>query len=134
MKKQLTVSLAVLAIAFIATIGTVLALDRGRGSDDAQPDYSIALGAPVTRIVEVSIARGELAGGIIRSRQNDVLLLKITSDQDEQFHVDGYHAFATLKRNRRVNLEVWTATPGQFPIYLDKQKKLIGHLEVTPAP
>ena len=86
------------------------------------------------RIVKIAIKDGQLVGGPLRAVQNDVLVLQIESDEAEDFHIEGYHAFAKLSPGRTVALEVWTATVGQFPILLDKSKRHVGDLEVVSKP
>jgi len=91
-------------------------------------------GAVVARTVEISIRDGHLLGGPLRTHQNDLLILKIKSDEEEELHIEGYHAFTKLYPGRTVTLEVWTATAGNFSILLDRSKRHIGDLEVVSNP
>jgi hypothetical protein len=124
-------------MAFVSTLAVTLWLFATDGigqvaSGPAVRDQSHS--AAEARIVEISIRDGKLLGGPLRSVENDVLVLKIKSDEEEQLHIEGYHAFTKLSPGRTVTLEVWTATVGNFPILLDKSKRHVGNLEVVSKP
>jgi hypothetical protein len=96
------------------------------------PQTSASLSHESTKVVAVTIRGRQLAGArTLTAEQGDWLLLRIKSDEYCQFHVDGYHAFATLVPNEETELLIWTATPGVFPILLDDTKQTIGELIVS---
>jgi hypothetical protein len=119
-------------LAALVTIGVgVYALARpGADSPAAGP----ADRPRPTRVLSITI-QGEriLSGEEIKAEQDDQLLLRIRSDRNHQFHVEGYHAFVNLVSGREVELLIWTATPGVFPILLEDTKQVVGELVVSAA-
>jgi hypothetical protein len=93
---------------------------------------SATLSHEPTKVLAIMIQDRQLVGArTITAEQDDRLLLRIKSDEAGQFHVDGYHAFATLVPNEEIELLIWTATPGVFSIILDNTKQTIGELVVS---
>jgi hypothetical protein len=116
----------------LATIGVgVYALAHG-GRDSVPPGQSSD--QRPTRVLRVTIESQRIVGEReIKAEQNDQLLLRIRSDRNHQFHVEGYHAFANLVSGREVELLIWTATMGVFPILLEDTKQVVGELVVSAA-
>jgi hypothetical protein len=87
-----------------------------------------------TRVLRVTIQDQRIVSGSeIKAEQNDQLLLRIRSDREHQFHVEGYHAFANLVSGSEIELLIWTATPGVFPILLEDTKQVVAELVVSAA-
>lgn len=57
--------------------------------------------------------------------------LRIQSDQEEDFHLEGYHAFSPLKTDRVMILEFEALTVGSFPFYLDRSHTYLGSFEIV---
>jgi hypothetical protein len=121
----------------LLAVAAVLALSLLAQMRDASPRQTgslLDLESP-NRVLSVTIQDNQLVGGrTIQAQQDDRLLLKIRSNNSNQFHVEGYHAFASLQPGREVDLQIWTATAGVFPIRLDDTKQVIGELVVTSRP
>jgi hypothetical protein len=96
------------------------------------PQANVSNSHEPTKVIAVMIRDRQLVGTrTITAEQDDRLLLRISSNEHSQFHVDGYHAFATLVPNEEFELLIWTATPGVFSILLDDTKQTIGELVVN---
>jgi hypothetical protein len=59
--------------------------------------------------------------------------LRIQTDEDEEFHLEGYHAFTKLKSDRVMLLDFEALTEGRFSMYLDRSKTHIGIIEVVKS-
>ena len=62
--------------------------------------------------------------------QGKKVTLWILGDEDEQFHLNGYHAFVSFKAGVKTKLEFEALTPGRFPMVLDKSKSFLGEIEI----
>jgi heme/copper-type cytochrome/quinol oxidase subunit 2 len=68
----------------------------------------------------------------IKIKQGDEVTLKITSDEDEEFHIHGYDKSIDLKPGEQATLKFTANLSGAFPFELEKSKTEIGVLEVQP--
>jgi hypothetical protein len=85
------------------------------------------------KIISIDVRQNEIVGreSTIIVGRGDKLLFKISSDVSEDFHIEGYHLFGKLNPKEDLKLTLDAETPGKFPIFLDKSKKLIGYLIVN---
>jgi hypothetical protein len=65
-------------------------------------------------------------------RQGDSVVIKITSDEDEEFHLHGYDRSVDLVPGEEVALSFVADASGHFPYELEHNKVEIGALDVLP--
>jgi hypothetical protein len=70
----------------------------------------------------------------ITVNQGDDVTIKITSDEDEEFHVHAYDNFVKLEPNKEASLTFNARFSGRFPFELELSKTELGALEVQPNP
>lgn len=68
----------------------------------------------------------------IKVNQGDEITLKITSDEEEEFHIHAYDNFAELIPNQQATLTFVVDKSGRFPFELEKSKVELGAVEVAP--
>lgn len=85
-------------------------------------------------IVTLVIKDKKLTSGpeTIKVNQHDKVIMKITSDEAEEFHIHGYNKFVTLKPNEQAELSLIANLTGRFVFELEKSKTDLGALEVQP--
>ena len=64
--------------------------------------------------------------------EGDEVLINITSDEDEEFHLHGYDKSVDLQASSSAQLKFSANLTGRFPYELEKSKTAIGVLEVQP--
>lgn len=82
--------------------------------------------------IVLKIKNGELINQdkTINVSQNQEITFRIISDTEEEFHLEGYHAFTSFKANTPTDISIKTLTPGEFPIILDKSGKYLATLRI----
>lgn len=68
----------------------------------------------------------------IKLTESDEVVIKITADEDEEFHVHGYDNSVDLEKDKPAELVFTANLTGRFVIELENSKTDIGALEVSP--
>lgn len=68
----------------------------------------------------------------IKVTEGDEVVIKITSDEPEEFHLHGYDNSVDLETNTEAQLSFTANLTGRFPFELEQSKTDIGALEVSP--
>lgn len=89
---------------------------------------------PEPKIFELTIENKKITNGpeIIKVNQGDEVILKIISDQDEEFHLHGYDKSIDLLEGSASELKFTANLTGRFSYELEKSKTELGALEVSP--
>jgi hypothetical protein len=137
MKLALALASAVLALAVGFLIGSSNAFDDGARERPPASNLDQILG-PVGRgdlTMDVAIKDGLINGSDVLTVPFDHrLTLHISSDVDEELHVDGYHLFVKLHAGETTTAYLWSGTQGVYTIYLENRKQPIGRLSVEAKP
>lgn len=64
--------------------------------------------------------------------QDDEVVIKITADEEEEFHIHGYDKFVDVEKDKQATLTFTANLTGRFPFELEHSKTEIGALEVQP--
>lgn len=68
----------------------------------------------------------------IKVNQGDEVVIKVTSDENDEFHIHGYDKFADLKPNQPAEIKFIANLTGRFIFEMENSKTDIGALEVQP--
>ncbi|MDO8594442.1 MAG: hypothetical protein Q7R93_02925 [bacterium] len=84
--------------------------------------------------VTLRVAQGKLVAGptVFPVAKGETVMIKITSDEAEEFHLHGYDKSIDLEPNTEAMLTFVADTVGRFPAELEGSKTEIFTLEVTP--
>ncbi len=90
--------------------------------------------SPQSNVFELVIKEQKVTSGpnIIKVNQGEEITIKVTSDEEEEFHIHGYDEFVDLKPNQLTELKFTTNLSGRFVFELEYSKTEIGALEVQP--
>lgn len=69
---------------------------------------------------------------ILKVNQGDEVTIKITVDENEEFHLHGYDKSVDLTANQTTELKFTADISGRFPYELEESKTELGLLEVSP--
>jgi hypothetical protein len=83
---------------------------------------------------ELIIKQKQLQSGLetLQITQGDEVIIKITSDEMEEFHVHGYDKSIDLQKDLPAELKFTANLTGRFPFELEHSKIELGALEVQP--
>jgi hypothetical protein len=89
---------------------------------------------PMGNIFELIIKDKKIVSGpeIIKVTADDEVVIKITIDEAEEFHLHGYDKSVDLEKDIPVELKFRANLTGRFPFELEQSKIEIGALEVLP--
>lgn len=89
--------------------------------------------APVARVVEVTLADGEVSGveGRLEVEKGQQLVLKITADITEEIHVHGYDLYADLVPGQTAQLAFTADLPGSYEVELHRAGRPLFQLRVA---
>ncbi len=87
-----------------------------------------------TQTFELNIKNKQLVSGTDapKVKQNDNVVFKITSDEDQSFHLHGYDKEVDLTPGQTTELTLRADVTGHFPFELEQSKTDLGALEVEP--
>jgi hypothetical protein len=93
-----------------------------------------ALGAPIPRVFELKVERGQRVSGpaVIQVRQGEQITLKVTSDRADELHLHGYDLSLALPAGEPAQLNFRTDRSGRFEYELHHAHQDLGVLEVLP--
>ena len=91
-------------------------------------------GSASKKIFVLTITGKQLEGGMdkLTVDEGDTVVLRITSDEAEEFHLHGYDRSVDLVPQTEITLELVANASGRFPFELEHSKTELGSLEVIP--
>jgi hypothetical protein len=120
----------------IAPLAVLAALALGAvgcgGDDDGEGAGTTAAGQPQQVTVEVKDA--EPVGGIVRAdiKQGTEVMLKVTSDVEDEVHVHGYDLSAEVAPGQPAHISFLADIAGEFEVELEERTVPIAELAVAP--
>ncbi len=90
--------------------------------------------APKNEYATIVVKNKELTSGpsIIHVKQGDTVILKITTDRTDEFHLHGYDEKIDLEAGVTANLSFTASLTGDYEYELEQSKLILGHLQVDP--
>jgi heme/copper-type cytochrome/quinol oxidase subunit 2 len=83
-------------------------------------------------VFDIVVRKGKLeTGGAIRVRKGDDVTLHITTDAEDEFHLDGYDLDAKISPERSASLRFKASAAGRFEYLLRQTNQKLGVLEVS---
>lgn len=99
----------------------------------AAPPASTATTAPeAVRLIEVTYAGGQVAGGAQRAsvRRGELVRIRVTSDVADEVHVHTYDVRAAVAPGQPVQLDLVASIPGRHEVELEAKHRQLLVLEV----
>ncbi len=89
---------------------------------------------PAPKEFTLNIVGKKLVSGVelLSVKKGDTVLIHITNDADEEFHLHGYDKHIDLEAGKQGDLQFVADTAGRFPAELEGSKTDIITLEVLP--
>lgn len=83
---------------------------------------------------ELEVKNKKLVSGPekITVTEGEKIIIKITVDEDEEFHLHGYDQSIDVQKNKQAELKVTAKITGSFAFELENSKTDISSLEVNP--
>lgn len=83
---------------------------------------------------ELVISTKKLVSGpeTIKVTEGDEIVIKITSDEPEEFHIHGYDIFVDLEKDATKELKFTANLTGRFIFELEQSMTELGAIEVLP--
>jgi type II secretory pathway pseudopilin PulG len=83
-------------------------------------------------VFDIVVQKGKLeTGGAIRVRKGDDVTLHITTDAEDEFHLDGYDLDTKISPARSASLQFKASSAGRFAYQLRQSNQKLGVLEVS---
>ena len=83
-------------------------------------------------VFDIVVQKGKLeTGGAIRVRKGDDVTLHITTDAEDEFHLDGYDLDTKISPERSASLQFKASSAGRFAYQLRQSNQKLGVLEVS---
>lgn len=107
-------------------------------TENQQPTTQTNLPSPTpestVKTFELVIKGKKLISGTetITVTQDDEVVIKVTADEPEEFHLHGYDKSVDLEENKQAELKFTANLTGRFVYELEQSKTDIGVLEVQP--
>ena len=89
---------------------------------------------PAGMTFDIVIEDGKIVQGdeTINVTEGDTLILRVTSDVNEELHVHGYDEAVQLEKGRTATLTFVADVTGRFPFELEESRIDLGVIEVQP--
>lgn len=89
---------------------------------------------PSATTIELVVANKQRVSGpeVVRVAQDTTLILRITVDKDDEFHLHGYDRAVKLRAGQAETIELRADRTGRFEYELHHSHVALGVLEVTP--
>jgi hypothetical protein len=102
------------------------------GSTPASGDPGGATTTSPPRVIEVTFAGGQVAGGALRTtvRRGERVRLLITSDVADEVHVHTYDVKASVGPGQPAQIDLVASIPGRHEVELEKKRRQLLVLEV----
>ncbi len=90
--------------------------------------------APTTKTFTLVVADKKLVKGepTLTAHVGDTVVISITADEEEEFHLHGYDRSVDLHPGEEASLTLVAEASGRFEFELEKSKVELGALEVQP--
>ena len=126
--------LAIFAVIIVAVGGYFLFSSRTANAPQLSENVSTATPVATTKEFVLRIEDKKIVGGnsTLTVKQGDTVVLNITSDELEEFHIHGYDQSAELEPGVEATLTYTASASGRFPFELEKSKTELGAIEVLP--
>jgi hypothetical protein len=83
-------------------------------------------------VFDIVVQKGKLeTGGAISVRKGDEVALHITTDAEDEFHLDGYDLDTKISPARSASLQFKASSAGRFEYQLRQSNHKLGVLEVS---
>jgi hypothetical protein len=83
-------------------------------------------------VFDIVVQKGKLeTGGAISVRKGDDVTLHITTDAEDEFHLDGYDLDTKISPARSASLKFKASSAGRFEYQLRESNQKLGVLEVS---
>lgn len=124
-RKTMNKKFIFLAVAVLVLIGLLFLF---------QPKSNPKTATPAPRSFELVVQNKKIVSGLseIKVNEGDQVILKITSDVGEEFHLHGYDKAVELEKGKTVELSFAANLTGSFPFELEQSKTDLGTVEVSP--
>ncbi|HSW11988.1 MAG TPA: hypothetical protein VLI06_04065 [Solimonas sp.] len=101
---------------------------------EAQPAIEVTPAQPAPMVIEWKVSKGRLQEGPVRVvlRTGDEVVLRITSDHDDELHLHGYDLSLPLRAGRPGELRFRAEHSGRFDCELHHHHLDLATLEVLP--
>ncbi len=89
---------------------------------------------PKNEYATIVVKNKELSSGpsVIHVKEGDTVILNITTDQPDEFHLHGYDEKIDLESGATVTLSFKARITGEFEYELEQTQLVLGHLQVDP--
>ena len=100
----------------------------------ANPPAATNSATPTVKTFDLVVQNKKLVAGPekIEVTEGDQVIIRISSDTDEEFHLHGYGKSVTLKPNETSALTFNATLTGSFAFELESSKTDLGTVEVAP--
>ncbi|MEX2027900.1 MAG: hypothetical protein WD988_00180 [Candidatus Curtissbacteria bacterium] len=128
----------VLAVAVLAGLFFIFKPKKQTENTPSQTQSSTTTQSPspesAARTFELVIVGKKLISGLetIKVTEGDEIVIKITSDEPEEFHIHGYDEFVDLEKDVPAELKFTANLTGRFIFELEESKTDLGAIEVSP--
>lgn len=96
-------------------------------------DSDYAASKPSVKEFLLTIHDRQLVGQrTLQVRQGDIVIISISANEEEEFHVHGYDRSVDLEPNVPSTVTIVADQTGRFPFELEHSKTEVGALEVHP--
>lgn len=87
---------------------------------------------PNTHIVPLRIKKQKLVTGpsLLQAGYNQIVVLQITSDEDDEFSLLGYNKHVFLQKGKMVVLSFLATLIGNFSYQLERTKTVLGSIQI----
>lgn len=122
-----------LAVGALLLVGLFF-LTKPKQQNIIPPEPPTTMALPQPKIFALSIKNKKLISGseTISVTQGDKVVIKITSDTPEEYHLHGYDISLDLEKDTPAQLSFVASVSGRFAYELEKSKTDLGAVEVQP--
>ncbi len=128
-----------LVVVVLLLAGCSAGSDPDAATPQAPPASVVPDGPPpatppaAPRLIEVTLAGGEVSGveGRVDVEKGEQLVLRITSDVEEEIHVHGYDLYADLVPGQTAQLAFAADLPGSYEVELHEAGRPLFQLRVA---
>lgn len=101
---------------------------------DKKSQYKSAPPPASKRTFKLTITEKKITSGeeTLKATEGDEVIIIITPDEEEEFHLHGYDKSVDLSPDKEVTLTFTANKTGRFPFELEHSKTELGALEVQP--
>ena len=110
------------------------AQDLPNNSNQNTTTNSNTISASKNKTFELVVKNRKVVSGadLLKADEGDTVIIKVTVDEPEEFHLHGYDKSLVLEKDKQGELSFVANFTGRFPFELEKSKTELGVLEVSP--